>query len=154
MIFSIFPSQLSRLLILFSAQIFKFLLHFLVVSKTLLIKSPIKQSLLHRTAGFFIMLTIAEATCKSKCIDISKVSWKPSLPSTTGFRIPGCLSANPSRQMINSRCVVVWRPRLSPSRTDWTAWISFWANWLVIVDFPTPEDPISATVCPIAQIRN
>jgi len=97
--FSIFPSQLSRLFDLVFGSNIQVLVIFLVVSKTLLIKSPIKQSLLHRTAGFFVMLTIAKATCKSKCIDISKgfvkaFTSRPQLIS----RIPEVSSANPSRQ--------------------------------------------------------
>ena len=49
--------------------------------------------------------------------------------------------------------MVVWRPRLSVSRTSLTRWRSWPISALMSVDLPTPDEPIMAAVCPGCMTR-
>ena len=66
--------------------------------------------------------------------------------------MPGVSMSNaPPGNGTSSRCVVVWRPRESFSRTSRVSCRSWPTSRLISVDFPTPDDPSSATV--VAQLQ-
>ena len=79
-----------------------------------------------------------------------KVSLTPeSASQSCSSRMPGVSTMRPPLGSVMSwRAVVVCRPLLSDSLMPAVAWMSRPARRLMSVDFPTPDEPRSATVAP------
>ena len=102
---------------------------------------------------FVAMLAVAEPAGGGDALRCRRM-WsrgRPRLPNLDFSHPGGVDDRAPPGSRNSSRWVVVWRPRRSAPRTGWVDWVSWPSNRLINVDFPTPEEPIAASVRPRAR---
>ena len=81
------------------------------------------------------------ANVESRAVSWTSQSWSSRMPGVS-------ITSTPEGATISSRCVVVWRPLPTAALMALVSWRSVPSTRLISVDFPTPDEPRSASVRP------